>query len=342
MNINAYFSVLFYRAKTEQEIKRTLFKISDLKHIKHDQEQLTDLFHDFLKEQSMDNHFEIVYDLAKESEKDIYLKKMSALFDTSKTALNKDFKDFFAIKKAKEKQVRHSAFTKYISKTFNLDYIPEVEKGYNQDNNILIYKQKDSTFRLCNLFIPVSKIRSEIEGEQRTHLKLHMKYEGKTVEIVESSRKLTKADKLNDIFGDHGFLIDNTRAAQICKFISDYLLENQSKIQDEYGRSQTGWHDGTFYLPNRENQNVVWLEEKIKRSYVTKGTYKAQVELLQELSKGKVLIPMLGAFASPLYGVVDDVKNFFIHLGGLTGEGKSIAVETALSLFCSPVNMGTN
>lgn len=342
MNVKTYFSVLFKRAKTEQEVKRTLFKISDLKHIKQNDEELKNLFDEFQKEQSFENHFEIIFDLAKESERDIYLKKMSSLFDTSKTALNKDFKAYCEIKKEQQKQSHHSAFTKYLEKAFELDYTPVVERGYNQESNILTFRLKESTFRLCNLFVPVSKIQSEIEGEKRTHLKIHMKYEGKTVEIVESSRKLTKADKLNDIFGDHGFLIDNSRASQICKFISDYLLENQSKIKDEYGRSQTGWHDGTFYLPNRQGQQVVWLEDKIKKSYTTKGTYTAQKELIQELTKGKVFIPILGAFASPLYGVVDDIKNFFIHLGGLTGEGKSIAVETALSFFGSPMNMGTN
>jgi uncharacterized protein (DUF927 family) len=118
------------------------------------------------------------------------------------------------------------------------------------------------------------------------------------------------------------------------------MKHNQNKVKEEMGRLQTGWKDKTFFIPQRE-QNVVWLEPNLKRAYTSVGTEENQIELLKELSKGKVFINVLGAFASPLFGLVQ-ATNFFIHNGGLTEGGKSLAVKCALSFFGNHLTMGNN
>ena len=135
--------------------------------------------------------------------------------------------------------------------------------------------------------------------------------QNRNIELIESSRDLTKSERLSNVFGDYGFIIDSPRAGKIAKFISDFMLDNQYKIKDEIGRLQTGWSNGTFYLPQR-NQDVVWLESNLEKAYTQDGTHDNQVLLLKELAKGKVFINVLGAFASCLYGIINPM-NFFIH-----------------------------
>ena len=339
MKKNTYFSMIMKKGLPENSIKTYLNRISKLKKIEI--ETLSAEFHEYLASISMDVHFEVIYKhFNTPTLQELYIKKLSKITGATGRAINSEYKEYQKLKKSQEQREKDKAFPLLLEKTFELGYTPYIGSAFKDDHNVLLFKTEYDDIRLCNIFVPVSKIISEINGKSKTHIKLLMRYKNRNIELIESSRDLTKSERLSNVFGDYGFIIDSPRAGKIAKYISDFMLDNQYKIKDEIGRLQTGWHNGVFYLPQR-NQDVVWLESNIEKAYIQEGSYDGQLSLLKELAKGKVFINVLGAFASCLYGIINPM-NFFIHNGGLTEGGKSLAVKCALSFFGKPSRMGNN
>jgi len=336
---NSVYKLIMGRGLSETAIKSYLIKISKSKKI--DIEVLTENYHEYLKNIAIDEHFEIMYNYFRtETVREFYIKKLAVLTDSTLRAIKADYKTFSKVKDSAKKREADKQFPLLLQETFDLGYTPFLSSAYKDEHNILSFVTEHEAIRLCNIFVPTSKIISEINGKSKTHIKLLMRYKNQNVEIIESSRELTKSERLSNVFGDYGFIIDSPRASKISKYIADFMLDNQYKIKDEVGRLQTGWNKGVFFLPQRE-QDVVWLESDLKKAYIQKGTYNNQLLLLKELAKGKVFINVLGAFASTLFGIVNPM-NFFIHNGGLTEGGKSLAVKCALSFFGKPSRMGNN
>lgn len=339
MKNNIYFSMIMKRGFQENQIKSYLNRISKLK--KQNLETITNEYHGYLINIPLDLHFEVIYKHFNSStSQEIYIKKLSKISGATGRAITSDYKAYYKLKESEKQREKDKAFPLLLEETFELGYTPYIGSAYKEDHNVLLFKTDYDDIRLCNIFVPTSKIISEINGKSKTHIKILMRYKNRNIELIESSRDLTKSERLSNVFGDYGFIIDSPRAGKIAKFISDFMLDNQYKIKDEIGRLQTGWSNGTFYLPQR-NQDVVWLESNLEKAYTQDGTHDNQVLLLKELAKGKVFINVLGAFASCLYGIINPM-NFFIHNGGLTEGGKSLAVKCALSFFGKPSRMGNN
>lgn len=338
-SLSDHFFNIYTYCFSETRIQKYLNKIADLTETEFT--DLNDKLDSYLKSIPFEDHYKTAYrNLRSEALRELYIKKLSSLTSISARSLQKDFKDYAESQRAIEKKKEASKFPLLLAKTFDLGFTPYIPNCYEESHNIVSFETKNESMRLCNIFVPSSKITSEINGKTKTYLKILMKYMNKNVEIVESTRDLIKTERLSNTFGDYGFLIDNPRASKIAKFIADYMLDNQYKIKNEIGRLQTGWRDQTYYLPSRD-QAVVWLEPNLKKAYVTKGSKEDQKLLLKELAKGKVFINVLGSFASSLFGIVNPM-NFFIHNGGLTEGGKSLAVKCALSFFGEPEKMGNN
>lgn len=340
ITLDTHFNIVFKHALPEPSIRVHLLKISELNDI--DLPELTDKYSEYLRALPFERHFEVILKkISSEVVKEQYFQKLVSLTGVNLRAIKTDYKAFVSMQDASKKQDDYKKFPLLLEKTFNLGYLPYVSYQYSESHNILSFNTENETLNLCNIFAPVSKITSEINGKKKTHLKLLMRYMNKNVEIIESTRDLIKTDRLANTFGDYGFIIDNARATKMAKFIADYTLDNQYKINHEIGCLQTGWRDGVFYIPQR-TQDVVWLEPNLKRAYTQSGTLENQKALMLELSKGKVFINVLGTFASSLYGLLDNRMNFFIHNGGITESGKSLAVKCALSFFGQPTAMGNN
>lgn len=341
MNKNTYFKVIFNRFHEETAIKNYLKRVSNILKI-DDLEGLGEEYSTYVNNLPLYSHFEIIYsNIPLKSKRENYFKRLSKLHEASLTAIKADFKDFEDAKRRDEELKKQDRFPLLLKDLFELDFKPNIDPCFTDFGGFLSHNDGKTELQLCNLFAPVSKIQSEINGKAKTHLRLKMMYKNKTVEIVESSRDLIKNERLANVFSDYGFIVDSTRANRITKYIADYTLANQDSIKNEMGRLQTGWSQGTFYIPQRE-QNVIWLESNLTKAYQSQGSFESQLELLQELAKGKVFINVLGAFASCLYGLINEnsMMNFFIHNGGLTEGGKSLAVKCALSFFGKPSKMG--
>lgn len=343
MQKHTYFKMIFHKAYEETAIKNYLNKVSNILKLE-DIEGLSEEYSAYANSLPLFSHFELIYSkIPLKSKRENYFKRLAKLHDTTITAVKADFKDYESNKTWEEERKKQERLPLLLKEIFKLDFKPIVDPCFSDFGGYLSHNDGKAELQLCNLFAPVSKIQSEINGRAKTHLRLKMIYKNQIVEIVESSRDLIKNERLANVFSDYGFIIDSTRANRITKYIADYTLSNQDTIQHETGRLQTGWTKGTFYIPQRD-QEVIWLEPNLPKAYQSYGSIEAQLELMRELAKGKVFVNVLGAFASVLYGLINEnsMMNFFIHNGGLTEGGKSLAVKCALSFFGKPSQMGNN
>ena len=340
MKKKTYFSMIFKKAFPEAGIQSRLLRVAKLKN-EDNIKNLTKEYHEFLKAKAFEEHFEIIYSkIPLQSSKELHLKKLAIVFDIGVRLLKSDYEDFKNFKETAKRKAEADKFPLLLEKTFKLKYTPYISRVYKENHNFITFNTDKESTRLCNIFVPSSLVITEINGKSKTYIKILVHHKRQIIEIVESIRDFNKSDRLANTFGDYGFFIDSATASKISGYLSDYMKNNQDKVIEEMGRLQTGWKNKKFYIPQRE-QNVVWLEPNLKRAYTSIGAEENQITLLQELSKGKVFINVLGAFASPLFGLVQ-ATNFFIHNGGLTEGGKSLAVKCALSFFGDHHKMGNN
>lgn len=278
---------------------------------------------------TLNDHLKKASEIKSPFEKEAYLQTLVSEFGVGMRVVKAELKVFEESMKQNSQVDKVDKFAENLQQTFNLHYKPFVNFDYSERLGNLIY---DEELTLCHLFVPYSKISADINGKERYFLKILHKENSTINEIIEPARDFSKSDRINAMFGDSaGVVLDSQKTSKVVRYISDFLIDNKLKIKQETGRLHTGWKNGTYYIPLRE-QNVVWLDTNLEKSFVKKGTRESQLDFMSELTKGKMFISVLGSFASCLFGVVNPMS-FMIHLGGLSGKGKSTANKCALSFF---------
>ena len=244
---------------------------------------------------------------------------------------------YSAFLRKKTQENRNNAFKTILRRFNELIEVNNIELPfgyYIADDGYLAYENDKSFFLLTRFFFPYEKIIAKDRAFFKFADIRGQKY-------VASGRDIIKADKLANFFADRGEIFDNKKANLVVGYISEFLRINEYVIKITKGVVETGWQeDGNFCLPQLY-KNVKWLDNlphsNIIPRFKTKGDVQKQKELLKELSKGKIFIVILFALSTTLVKLIDNVKlNYICHIGGLTGEGKSFAVKTAISLFGEP------
>ncbi|MCT7466976.1 DUF927 domain-containing protein [Aliarcobacter cryaerophilus] len=214
----------------------------------------------------------------------------------------------------------------YLSDLFKLQGV-QIPPEYYIEDGYLHYQDDKKTIRLIKLFAITKILRVE----------KNYKYEIAS----NSSKDFIDAKDIIDNkqtayhFADRGELITPTIMNLVSEFIRKYLQLNEGVIPMEKAYIRTGFQDEKFILPNRE---FTFLDENISKRFTKKGTLEKEIEMIKLVSKGKVLLPILFGLATPLQGFIEIPLNFICHLGGFTGEGKTFAIRTAVSLFGNPKN----
>lgn len=237
------------------------------------------------------------------------------------------------------KQERYSGLPEILQRHFDLDVPPVIQGKYIYESGMLGYDDDKGTDKLCAMFVPKAQIEIVHEGEAKTYLRLAMKTRTGIREILHPMSTFVKADRFAKVFGNNKVYLDKPRIGKTMTYLADYLANNPDLILDQKGVKRTGWVDDTFYIPQRE-QGAIWLNKALEKNYTIKGERSTQLELLEEMGKGKVFITALGAFTASLFDLVPTDLNFIIHLGGRTGLGKSFAGKAGLSFYCEPFDSG--
>ena len=214
----------------------------------------------------------------------------------------------------------------YLADLFKLQGV-QIPPEYYIEDGYLHYQDDKKTIRLIKLFAITKILRVE----------KNYKYEIAS----NSSKEYIDAKDIIDNkqtayhFADRGELITPSIMNLVSEFIRKYLQLNEDVIPTEKAYIRTGLQDEKFVLPNRE---FTFLDDNIAKRFTQKGTLEKEIEMIKLVSKGKVLLPILFGLATPLQGIIEIPLNFICHIGGFTGEGKTFAIRTAVSLFGNPKN----
>jgi hypothetical protein len=266
----------------------------------------------------MKNFFETLYSMS-QYDRDVELGKKAKEIGAPKRTLQNDFKAFVSSRERSIKEERHQKSIEAFNSLFGVQDIV-LPNGYYLDDGYICFE----SMKICKAFTFLQRIQTE-----KTQF---LEFASLTDNRIVDVRDMLKSDRLAVEFGTRGEYLDTKRASLLSQFIGSFLIENETKISTIRGADRTGWNDkGGFDIPNRGS--VFFVDEDLKKRYTVKGTLNGEVELLRELGNGKVFLLSLFALSSTFYGIFDIPINFIAHVGGLTGEGKSFAIKSAMSLF---------
>lgn len=251
-----------------------------------------------------------------------------------KNAIKQDFKDYVAeIRSKRVARAKALQLSRY-KKIFNVLEDIEMPEDYAIKDQFLEYLSGEKT----NIISKVFTISNKVLAKDRAYFEIKKVENNYSKAIMVAARDLTDSKKIAQIFADTGEVFDPAKASLVTKFISEYTRLNEDQIPTKIGRTTTGWDNGIFYLPQLSN-DCMWIDQpsQLDKSFVTKGSLNGSVELIRELGRGKAMLVSLAGLASSLYDVIDTLNlNFTIHIGGLRGEGKSLAIKSAVSLYGVP------
>ena len=285
------------------------------------------------------NDYRNLYDYLKpqsEIQKAKILDQVSKVAKIPKNAIVKDFEAFIKEqKRVLSEKIKAKQLNKY-KKIFDTIEDIELPQNYAVNNQFLeFYLKEDMPPQIiCKVFT----IGTKILAKERAYFEIKKVENNYQKTIIAPARDLTDSKKVALLFADTGEVFDSTKANLVTKFISEYMRINEEKIDTKIGRITTGWNKDIFYLPQLSN-DCVWIDNpsQLEKSFTTKGTLNNQVEMLRELGKGKAFLLSLASLSSTLYDVIDTLNlNYTIHIGGLRGDGKSLGVKTAVSLYGVP------
>lgn len=255
-----------------------------------------------------------------EYEADQKIVEKSKELGTSKRLLQNDYKGYKNAKESKQKAERHLKSVESFNRLFGIQGV-NMPNGYYLDNGYLAFEDS----KICKIFTFLRKIQ--------THKTQYLEFASLTDNRIIDIRDLLKNDRLAVEFGTSGEYLDSKRVQQLSQFIAGFLIENETKIQIIRGAERAGWNEeGGFDLPNRDG--CFFIDEELKKRFSKKGSLAGEIELMNETAKGKVFLLSLFGLSSVFYGLVDIPLNFICHVGGQTGEGKSLSIKTAMALFC--------
>ena len=145
------------------------------------------------------------------------------------------------------------------------------------------------------------------------------------------------------VLADYGISITNQNASLLVKYLNDLERLNVDIIPRSAAISRVGWVNDTSFVPYNSNINFdgETVYGELFNAIRCHGDYDEwkQMVLAETGLESKAI---LGAsFASPLVGLMDSLV-FFVHLWGNTGNGKSVALNLAQSVWGNPKKLVQN
>jgi len=147
---------------------------------------------------------------------------------------------------------------------------------------------------------------------------------------------------IRKLLSDMGlYICPNGRARSL---LNEFILESNPK-QTALCVSRTGWHNGTYILPNRiigqsNGERLVYQPES--GDYTSDIAQSGTLEEWQEIPKlcagnSRLTFALCCSFAAPLLNLLNENGGGF-NLFGSSSDGKSTALFVAASVFGNPEN----
>lgn len=159
-------------------------------------------------------------------------------------------------------------------------------------------------------------------------------------ELVTPRETLASAQKIIGL-ARNGVGVNSENAKEVVKYLSEMETANYSVMETQLSCSHMGWlPDGRFspYAPD-----VIFGGEsdefsRLYRGFHSCGTEDAWMDAVKKVRAGKSVparIALAASFAAPLVQKLGALS-FFVHLWGLQGTGKTVALLLAASVWCDP------
>ena len=286
-------------------------------------------------EKEMQKKFDELLTIKDEARKDILINSFCQELKITKGIFKQSFKQY--VKKKKEEKRKENA--KKFLKKFNENFVLP-ENFLVTKEGLLTYvqnmKNNEKLIIICEFFVIEKEIIIKNEETKENEVAFIIKT-CSNKEFLLFATDAVDSKKIAKVFANNSILLDNNAAKAAVTYIANFKRLNEEEIEKIEGRDSTGWSNNlnTFYLPSLGN-NVVWVNKKLLDKFLKKGDINKEIEMLRVLGKGRAfLIPLL-ALTSSLIKIVDIDMNLVVHLGGLTGTGKTLAIACAYSLYAKP------
>ena len=143
---------------------------------------------------------------------------------------------------------------------------------------------------------------------------------------------------------DYGISITNQSAPLLVKYLNDLERLNVDIIPRNSAISRVGWVGDKRFVPY--NSDIMFDGEtaygELYNAIKPCGDYDEWKEMvLSEMNNIETKIVLGASFASPLVGLLDSLV-FFVHLWGNTGNGKSVSLNLAQSVWGNPSKLVQN
>lgn len=142
---------------------------------------------------------------------------------------------------------------------------------------------------------------------------------------------------------DYGISITNQSAPLLVKYLNDIERLNVDLIPRNNAISRIGWVEDMSFVPY--NSGICFdgetLYNDLYNAIKCNGSYDKWKEILSTENSLPARMVLGSTFASPLVGLLDTLP-FFTHLWGNTGNGKSVALHLASSVWGNPAKLVQN
>lgn len=260
--------------------------------------------------------------------------------------------------RAKARELRRIREFDNIYKAFVTDYIQRMKQhgnktcftdqkleldcgGWDAKDTGIVKKQFDSkgipfmSIACPHPIIPVEILKNVDTNEERVTLD-YFKY-GEWQSITVDKSVCANSNKIVDALSPYGIEVTSENKDNLVRYLSDCFGNNPVALAPKKSINRLGWV-GTSFTPYA---NDIRYEgdrdyEVIFRNIHEQGSFETWKSLCSDLRKNKALrIMMAASFASVLLEPLN-VLPFVLHVWGITGTCKTVALMVAMSIWGNP------
>ena len=215
----------------------------------------------------------------------------------------------------------------------------EVNKTLNygewtMDKGIGLY-HRTKEIHACRIpIVPVALYRNADTGQEKIKL-IFFKF-NRWHEIMVEREVIANKNKIISL-ANYGIEVTTENARHLVKALNDIIANSLATIPRFSSKSCLGWHGGQFVPYSDEfafdgTDNYRDIFNAVSQC----GTLEEWCGYMKKLRENRYFRMMLAAsFASPLVELLGQ-NSFILHLWGLTGIGKTVALMAAMSVWGDP------
>lgn len=188
--------------------------------------------------------------------------------------------------------------------------------------------------------LPVAIYDNQDEQLQKVEVAMWSMNRWKRIVVCRSV--LTNKNKIVQL-ADNGFPIGSDNAGYVAKYFLSFLSDYDEQLTRRTSRTSMGWcdtDDGKVFMPYTDS--VAFDGEDtysyLYHSITSNGDKQKWLDMMRKLRKNiPIRMMMAGSFASPLVELIGE-NPFVVHLFAPTGQGKTVALMVAASIWGDPNN----